>query len=80
MISDLPVYTLSNNCQDCYKCIRECPVKAIRMEQNRAGVIAELCVSCGHCTAVCPAGAKKYRNDTGIVQNWLDEGSDVVLS
>jgi len=80
MLSDLPVYTLSNNCQDCYKCIRECPVKAIRMDQNRAGIIAELCVSCGHCTAVCPAGAKKYRNDTGIVQNWLDDGSDVVLS
>ena len=50
------------------------------MDQNRAGIIAELCVSCGHCTAVCPAGAKKYRNDTGIVQNWLDDGSDVVLS
>lgn len=57
-----PVYTEPENCQDCYKCIRECPVKAIRMENNKASIIAERCVYCGHCTQVCPTGAKKIRD------------------
>ena len=54
-----PIYTEPENCQDCYKCIRECPVKAIRMEDNKASIIAERCIYCGHCTQVCPTGAKK---------------------
>lgn len=57
-----PVYTEPENCQDCYKCIRECPVKAIRIENNKASIIAERCVYCGHCTQVCPTGAKKIRD------------------
>lgn len=57
-----PVYTEPENCQDCYKCIRECPVKAIRIEGNKASIIAERCVYCGHCTQVCPTGAKKIRD------------------
>lgn len=57
-----PVYTEPENCQDCYKCIRECPVKAIRIEDNKASIIAERCVYCGHCTQVCPTGAKKIRD------------------
>lgn len=57
-----PVYTEPENCQDCYKCIRECPVKAIRIENNKASILAERCVYCGHCTQVCPTGAKKIRD------------------
>lgn len=57
-----PVYTEPENCQDCYKCIRECPVKAIRVEDNKASIIAERCVYCGHCTQICPTGAKKIRD------------------
>ena len=30
-----PIYTEPENCQDCYKCIRECPVKAIMVEGNK---------------------------------------------
>lgn len=46
--------------QDCYKCIRECPVKAIRIENNKASIIAERCVYCGHCTQVCRQERKRY--------------------
>ncbi|MCC8173632.1 MAG: 4Fe-4S binding protein [Odoribacter sp.] len=53
-----PIYTEPENCQDCYKCIRECPVKAIRIESNKAYIIDERCIYCGHCTLVCPTGAK----------------------
>ena len=29
-----PVYTLTNECHDCYKCVRECHVKAIKIENG----------------------------------------------
>ena len=29
-----PVYTLTNECKDCYKCVRHCPVKAIKIEND----------------------------------------------
>lgn len=80
MTTHLPVYTVSNNCQDCYKCIRECPVKAIRIENSRASIIEERCISCGHCTVVCPSGAKRYHSDLSLVESWIDRGDEVVLS
>ena len=50
-----PVYTTENECQDCYKCVRHCPVKAIRIVDGKASVIPEACVACGECVKVCPA-------------------------
>lgn len=58
-----PIRTESAACQDCYKCVRECPVKAIRVTEGKASVVPELCVLCGHCVEVCPASAKKVRSD-----------------
>ena len=26
-----PIYTEKRECQDCYKCVRHCPVKAIKV-------------------------------------------------
>lgn len=60
-----PVFTTENICHDCYKCIRHCPCKAIRIVDGRAGVIQELCVACGMCVKVCPAHAKKIRPRPG---------------
>ena len=58
-----PIYTEANECQDCYKCIRECPVKAIKIENSRAAIVDSGCIYCGHCVAVCPVGAKRVRQD-----------------
>ncbi len=57
------VYTDNAECRDCYRCIRVCPVKAIRMDINQALIVPERCISCGTCIRECPQGAKKYRND-----------------
>ncbi|HWR52115.1 MAG TPA: [Fe-Fe] hydrogenase large subunit C-terminal domain-containing protein [Bryobacteraceae bacterium] len=75
-----PVYTERTECQDCYKCIRECPVKAIKVESGYASVVAELCISCGRCVASCPNGAKKVRYDRGRVERLLASGAEVVVS
>ena len=75
-----PIYTEPENCQDCYKCIRECPVKAIKIEDNKAYVIEERCVYCGHCTQVCPTGAKKIRDGLTWAQLTLRRHKKVYLS
>ncbi len=80
MDSMQPVYTEVNNCQDCYKCIRECPVKAIKIESNRASIIRELCIFCGRCTLICPSGAKKVRDDVSKVKRMLRRNTPVYVS
>ena len=75
-----PIYTESDNCQDCYKCIRECPVKAIRMENNQASIIEDRCIYCGHCTQICPTGAKKIRDGLTRAKLTLAQNPKVLLS
>ncbi len=58
-----PVYTEETSCRDCYKCVRECPVKAIKVKDGIAKVIKDRCIFCGHCVSVCPNNAKKIRSD-----------------
>ncbi|MEM5948205.1 [Fe-Fe] hydrogenase large subunit C-terminal domain-containing protein [Spirochaetia bacterium 38H-sp] len=74
------IYTVTSDCFDCYKCIRECPVKAIRISAGRAEVIEELCIYCGHCVEVCPSGAKRVRSDIDRAKTILSLRSRVVLS
>ena len=54
MNSQNPVYTLSNECHDCYRCVRECMVKAIKIENGHASVIPEKCIACKLCLKACP--------------------------
>ena len=75
-----PVYTLKNECNDCYKCIRGCHVKAIRIQGGSASVINDKCLACGHCVTICPVGAKKVRNDIDKVKKLLLTGKDVYVS
>lgn len=80
MEKQYPVYTLKNECNDCYKCIRGCHIKAIRIQQGSASVINEKCIACGHCVQICPAGAKKVRNDINVVKTLLLAGKKVYVS
>ena len=75
-----PVYTIKNECQDCYKCIRHCPVKAIKIESGNASVISDACISCGECVRVCPVHAKKIRSDLSRLRTLLDSGAKVYAS
>ena len=75
-----PVYTLQNECHYCYKCVRLCPVKAIRIEDGSASVISENCIACGNCAKICPQSAKKIRDDRDIVTELLDNDEKVIIS
>ena len=80
MEKQYPVYTLKNECNDCYKCIRGCHVKSIRIQGGSASVINEKCIACGHCVTICPAGAKKVRSDIDVVKAFLLTGKKVYVS
>ncbi len=80
MNKQYPVYTLVNECHDCYKCIRECPVKAIKIEDGHASVIPERCIACGNCVKACPSNAKRVRNDIDKAKNLILAKKDVYVS
>ena len=75
-----PVYTLTNECHDCYKCVRECHVKAIKIENGHASVIPEKCIACGACVKACPTNAKRVRTDIDKVKKLLFDKKDVYVS
>ena len=80
MNSQYPIYTLKNECLDCYKCVRQCPMKAIRIENGHASVIPEKCIACGHCVLICPSEAKKIRNDINKARAVLTAKKRVFVS
>ena len=75
-----PVYTEQAACQDCYRCLRHCPVKAIRVRDGKAEVVRQLCLNCGRCLAECPVHAKKIRSDGARVRQMLALGRRVFVS
>ncbi len=74
------VYTLYNECQDCYKCVRRCPVKSIRIQEGHACVLSDKCIACGRCVAPCPSHAKRVRNDLESVKQLIASGKRVYVS
>lgn len=77
---EYPLYTVKNDCQDCYKCVRHCPVKAIKIEDNSAMIVPDLCIACGTCYKVCPAKAKQMRNDLTRAKHLVASGKDIYVS
>ena len=75
-----PVYTMQAECQDCYKCIRRCPVKAITVHEGRAQVNSKRCISCGQCVLACPGKAKRVRQDISVVRGFMQSGKRVLVS
>ncbi len=69
-----------SNCKNCYKCIRHCPVKAIRFSGNQAHIIGNECILCGQCFVVCPQNAKEIVDETEKVKVFLQSGDPVVVS
>jgi PAS domain S-box-containing protein len=80
---DLPrqvVFTNKAQCRDCYRCVRVCPVKAIRMHEGQAAVVEERCISCGTCVRECPQQAKSFRNDVDRAVRLFAGGAKVAAS
>lgn len=75
-----PVFTDTAECQDCYKCLRACPVKAISVADGHASIRPEACIVCGRCVAACPPKAKRVRDDLARVRELAAAGAVVSLA
>lgn len=68
------------NCRHCYKCVRNCSVKAISVRNEQAHIIREACIHCGHCLEVCPQNAKTFASDMERVKGYLRQGMRTIIS
>lgn len=74
----LPVIsTIPEKCKRCYTCVRECPARAIKVEDGQAVVIEERCIACGNCVKVCAQHAKRIRDSIALVRRLLSSGRPV---
>jgi len=69
-----------SNCRNCYKCIRHCPVKAIRFSGDQAHIIQDECIYCGQCAVVCPQNAKQIKDERSKVTVMIQSGAPVIAS
>ena len=69
-----------SNCKNCYKCIRNCPVKSISFSGTQAQIVEDECVLCGMCFVACPQNAKEIRNDVESAKALLKGDAPVYVS
>ena len=69
-----------SNCKSCFRCVRKCPVKAIRFSGNQAHIIGNECILCGNCVVQCPQNAKEIADGIEKVRVLLQSGDPVVVS
>lgn len=67
-----PIITVKDNCRKCYACVRNCPVKAIRVDQNYSEVISDRCIGCGNCVKICSQKAKVIADHIGECRKLLE--------
>lgn len=72
------IYSVRENCRGCYACVRNCPVKAIRIREGLAEVVRERCIDCGNCIDVCVTRAKVAESDVEKVWELLGNPSATI--
>ncbi len=73
------VFTIKGLCRVCYTCVRECPVKAIKIIDGQANIISKRCIACGNCVIVCSQGAKTYYSSVKKVENFIRSKNKTML-
>ncbi|MCK4258224.1 MAG: sigma 54-interacting transcriptional regulator [Halanaerobiales bacterium] len=73
------IETIKNSCHECYACVRNCPVKAVRVSNGQAEVLEERCIHCGNCVRICAQKAKKVLDYKDLVKEYLQQKERVVI-
>lgn len=73
------ISTIKERCKQCYACVRNCPVKAVKIEKGQAEIIEDRCIECGNCLKVCSQQAKKVLDNRFEVKDLLKGSEPVAL-
>jgi diguanylate cyclase (GGDEF)-like protein len=65
-------------CRECWRCVRACPARAIRVVDGAVEIVQERCVSCGVCVSECTHAGHTVRDDGARVDELLESGRPVV--
>ncbi|HEX9060569.1 MAG TPA: [Fe-Fe] hydrogenase large subunit C-terminal domain-containing protein [Clostridia bacterium] len=65
------IKTNSQLCKRCYRCVRNCAVKAVKIKNGKASIEENMCIQCGNCVAGCTQGAKRPLNEVDDVKKAL---------
>jgi len=68
------------NCKNCYKCLRACPVKAIKFKNDQAEIEEDRCIACGHCLSICPQNARQVLSDLDMVKYIVNLSTPVIAT
>lgn len=68
------------NCKNCYKCLRTCQVKAVKIKNDQADIVEERCIGCGQCLIVCPQDARNIKSDLEDVKSAIKQNKRVIAS
>lgn len=79
-VNGISIQTIKERCRVCYTCVRECPAKAIRINDGQAEVLAIRCIGCGNCMRVCSQKAKQVVSTVGLVRDFLQDKSRPVVA
>ncbi len=74
------IYTVTADCQDCYRCVSSCSVKAIKVSGGQAQIQDDLCIKCGTCVRECPQHAKVIRSSINEAKELIASGRKVSVS
>ena len=68
-----------SKCRRCYRCVRECPTNALKIDHGRVKRIPSRCIYCGQCYKHCPHDAVIAHTNFEHVLKLLDSGEKVVI-
>ena len=68
-----------SKCRRCYRCVRECPTNALKIDQGKVKRITNRCIFCGVCYKHCPHDAVNAHTGHKHVLELLDSGEKVII-
>ncbi len=74
------LYIERSPCGNCYRCVRECEVKAISTSPAGPEIVTERCVACGDCLSMCRYGYVRMRDDVHLARRFIKNHTIKVAS